>query len=232
MLERLEVAFKQQRQFTTDASHELRTPLTVIKGQIDVVLQNEREPEAYRVVLRTINEEVDRLIRLAGSLLTLSQADSGRIPLTLEKVEVGELATLVLEQMEPMAKDKGVQLILEPGPRAVLKADEDLLLQLMLNLLDNAIKYTPQDGRVVTGWGVKDHQVEVWVQDTGIGIPQEHLPFLFDRFYRVDKARSRSEGGTGLGLAISHWIAKAHGGSISVESKPGQGSKFTVLLPV
>jgi two-component system OmpR family sensor kinase len=232
MINRLEIAFKQQRQFTTDASHELRTPLTVIKGQIDVALQNEREPEAYRLVLRTINEEVDRLIRLAGSLLTLTRADSGQIPLTLEKVELWELATLVLDQMEPLATNKGVQLSLEPGPRAVLKADEDLLLQLMLNLLDNAIKYTPQGGRVVTGWGVRDDLVEVWVQDTGIGISPEHLPYLFDRFYRVDKARAPSEGGSGLGLAISNWIAKAHGGSISVESIPGQGSRFTVLLPV
>src|SRR3990170_2759649 len=116
-------------------------------------------------------------------------------------------------------------------PAVSLRADEDLLLQLLLNLLDNAAKYTPAGGQVTVGWNVGAGQVELWVRDTGIGIASDHLPHLFDRFYRVDKARSRAAGGVGLGLAISRWIAEAHGGSVHAESSPGEGSKFTVRLP-
>ena len=231
MIARLDDAFRRQRQFTADASHELRTPLTIIKGQIDVSLQKEREPEAYRQVLRSVNEEVDHLIRLAGSLLTLTRADAGQIPLVFDEVDVAELMTGVVEQVRPVALDKGVGLWFDNGSSVTIKADEDLLLQLMLNLLDNAIKYTPSGGQVNVGSNVNGSQVELRVQDTGVGISREHLPYLFDRFYRVDKGRSRAEGGVGLGLAISRWIAEAHGGTIRVESVPGKGSTFIVLLP-
>ena len=121
--------------------------------------------------------------------------------------------------------------VVASGRPVTLRADEDLLLQLLLNLLDNAIKYTPSGGRVTAGWSTNGAQVELWVRDTGVGIAPEHLPHIFDRFYRADKARSRAEGGVGLGLSICRWIAEAHGGSISVESEPGQGSTFTVRLP-
>ena len=231
MIARLDDAFRRQRRFTADASHELRTPLTIIKGQIDVSLQKEREPEAYRQVLQAVNEEIDRLIRLAGSLLTLTRADAGQIPLTFESMDMAEVMDGVLEQLQSVATAKGVGLRLEPGPAVAIQADEDLLLQLMLNLLDNAIKYTPPVGEVTVGWRVNGTQVTLQVQDTGLGISSEHLPHLFDRFYRVDRARSRAEGGVGLGLAISRWIAEAHGGAIEVESSPNQGSTFTVLLP-
>ena len=231
MIARLDNAFQRQRQFTADASHELRTPLTIIKGQIDVCLQRDREPGAYRQVLQATNAEVDRLIRLTGSLLTLTRADAGQISLRFEDVDVAEVVTGVFEQIRSAASDKGVECQLDPGPPAMIRGDQDLLLQLMLNLSDNAIRYTPSGGQVTLGWRVNKDQVQLWVQDTGIGISQEHLPHLFDRFYRVDKARSRAEGGVGLGLAISHWIAEAHQGSIHVESAPGKGSTFTVLLP-
>ena len=232
MIARLDDAFRRQRQFTTDASHELRTPLTIIKGQIDVSLQKERGSEDYRQVLQAVNEEVDRLIRLAGSLLTLTRADAGQIPLSFEDIDVAEVVTGVSEQVRPTAVDKSVKLQIDPPPPPVsVQADEDLLLQLMLNLLDNAIKYTQSGGEVTVGWKVSGNQVELRVQDTGIGISHEHIPYLFDRFYRADKARSRAEGGVGLGLAISRWIADVHGGSISVDSAPGKGSTFVVLLP-
>lgn len=231
MIARLDDAFGRQRQFTADASHEMRTPLTIIKGQIDVSLQKEREPEAYRQVLGAVNEEVDRLIRLAGNLLTLTRADAGQIPLTFERVDIPQVVSGVLEQVRSVASDKGVELRLEPGPRAIINADEDLLLQLMLNLLDNAVKYTPSGGQVNAGWTMNGSELELWVADTGIGIAHEHLPYLFDRFYRVDGARNRADGGVGLGLAISRWIAEAHSGSIRAESAPGTGSTFTVLLP-
>ncbi|MDP2858756.1 MAG: ATP-binding protein [Bacillota bacterium] len=232
MIARLDDAFRRQRQFTADASHELRTPLTAIKGQIDVALQRQRDPAAYRQVLQVVNEEVDRMIRLVGSLLTLARADAGQIPLAFEAVSLPDVVGAAVEQVRPVAGERGIELQLVSSPAVTLRADEDLLLQLLLNLLDNAIKYTPAGGQVIVGWNVGAVQVELWVRDAGIGIASEHLPHLFDRFYRVDKARSRAEGGAGLGLAISRWIAEAHGGSISVESAPGEGSTFTVTLPI
>ena len=232
MIARLDDAFRRQRQFTADASHELRTPLAIIKGQMDVALQRQREPTAYRQVLQTVNEEVDRMIRLVGSLLTLARADAGQIPLAFEAVSLPDVVRGAVEQVRPVASERGIELQLASSPAVTLRADEDLLLQLLLNLLDNAIKYTPVGGQVIVGWNVGAVQVELWVRDTGIGIASEHLPHLFDRFYRVDKARSRAEGRAGLGLAISRWIAEAHGGSISVESAPGKGSTFAVTLPI
>jgi heavy metal sensor kinase len=231
MIARLDDAFQRQRRFTADASHELRTPLTIIKGQIDVCLQRNRKPEDYRQVLRGVNAEVDRLVRLTSSLLTLTRADTGQILLSFEDVDVAEVVTGAFEQIRSTGSEKGLECQLDPGPTVTIRGDQDLLLQLMLNLSDNAIRYTSSGGQVTLGWRMNKNQVQLWVQDTGIGISQEHLPHLFDRFYRVDKARSRAEGGVGLGLAISHWIAEAHQGSIHIASAPGKGSTFTVLLP-
>jgi len=231
MLERLDGAFRRQRQFTADASHELRTPLTAIKGQVEVTLSKQRSVAAYQEVLQAVNEEVDRLIRLVGSLLTLARADAGQIPLAVEEVDLAQLVAGAVEQVRPLAIERGVELSVAFGPAATLQADEDLLLQLLLNLLDNAVKYTPSGGEVTVGWDAKDGGLELWVRDTGVGIAAEHLPHVFDRFYRVARARSRAEGGTGLGLSICKWIAEAHGGSLSATSVLGKGSTFTVRLP-
>jgi len=231
MIARLDHAFRRQRQFTADASHEMRTPLTAIKGQVEVALSRPRGLAAYREVIQTVNEEVDRLIRLVGLLLTLARADTGQIPISAEAVSLPDLVAGALEQQNPAAREKGIALSIAGSPAVTLKADEDLLLQLLLNLLDNAIKYTPPGGQVTVGWNLRGRQVELWVRDTGIGIASQHLPHLFDRFYRVDKARARAEGGAGLGLSICRWIAEAHGGSISAESAPGQGTTFRVVLP-
>jgi heavy metal sensor kinase len=231
MIARLDEAFRRQRQFTADASHELRTPLTSIKGQVEVALNRERSAQAYREVLGTVNEEVDRLIRLVGSLLTLARADAGQIPIARERVELGELVAGAVEQARPMAEERGVRLEAAPAAPVALEADEDLLLQLLLNLVDNAVKHTERGGQVTLGWARGDSSAEIWVRDSGAGISPEHLPRIFDRFYRADAARSRAEGGTGLGLSICRWIAEAHGGSISAESTPGSGSTFTVRLP-
>jgi heavy metal sensor kinase len=232
MIARLEGAFRRQRQFTGDASHELRTPLTALKGQVEVALARPREPDEYRAVLRVVNEEVDRLIHLVGSLLTLARADAGEIPLAREPISVGDAVSGAVEQLEPLADQRGVSLSVEPGPETTIEVDESLLLQLLLNLLDNAIKYTPAGGTVRATWVVADDSAIVTVSDSGIGIDAEHLPHVFERFYRVDKARSRSEGGTGLGLAISRWIVDAHGGEISVASTPGHGTSVTVRWPL
>jgi heavy metal sensor kinase len=232
MIARLDGAFRRQRQFTADASHELRTPLTAMKGQVEVALSRPREAAAYREVLQAVNEEVDRLIRLVGSLLTLAKADAGQIPIACEAVNLGELITAAVEQVRPVARQRHLELRVEHGPDVTLEADEDLLLQLLLNLLDNAVKYTPAGGQVTVGWGADGRHVDLWVRDTGIGIASEHLPRIFDRFYRADKARSRAEGGAGLGLSICRWIVDAHGGSIFVESALGKGTAFTVKLPL
>jgi heavy metal sensor kinase len=231
MIGRLDAAFRRQRQFTADASHELRTPLTAIRGQVEVALSRTRDAEAYRDVLRGVNDEVDRLVRLVGSLLTLARADAGEIPIAWESVDLGVLVAAAVGQIQPAAARKEIIVSVEAGAGATLRADEDLLLQMLLNLLDNALKYTPRAGRVTVGWETDGDAVRLRVHDTGIGIAAEEQESIFDRFYRVDKARSRAEGGAGLGLSISRWIAGAHGGSISVASEPGGGSTFTVTLP-
>jgi heavy metal sensor kinase len=231
MIARLDAGFRRQRQFTADASHELRTPLTAVRGQIEVALSREREGDAYREVLKGVNEEVDRLIRLVGSLLTLARADAGEIALASEPVDVGELAGSAVEQVRQSAEQKNIGLAVEGAAGVVVQADQDLLLQLVLNLLDNALKFTPDGGTVAVGWASGDGTTRLWVRDTGLGIAPEHVGRIFDRFYRIDTARNRAEGGAGLGLSISRWIAEAHGGSLAVESTPGAGSTFTVTLP-
>lgn len=231
MIARLDDAFRRQRQFTADASHELRTPLTAIKGQTEVALQRDRDVEGYKQVLRTVNSEVDRMMRLVGSLLALARADARQIPISSERVALGAVVSDAVEQIRPAAERNGISISLRGDDQVKLMADQDLLLQLMLNLLDNAVKYTPNGGTIDVSWSGSNHHAEVAVSDSGPGIAAEHLPHIFDRFYRVDKARSRAEGGVGLGLSICRWVAEAHGGSIQAASSPGRGSTFTVRLP-
>ncbi len=227
MIARLDEAFRRQRQFTADASHELRTPLTAIKGQTEVALQRDRDPEEYRDVLRTVNSEVDRMTRLVGSLLTMARADARQIPMNKQEVALGELVADAVEQVRPAANEKGISITLQGPDDTHLTADQDLLLQLVLNLLDNAVKYTPSGGVITVSWRQDRSDAVVEVSDNGPGIAAEHLPHVFDRFYRVDAARTRAEGGSGLGLSICQWIAEAHGGSIACDSALGAGSTFT-----
>ena len=231
MIERLDDAFRRQKRFTADASHELRTPLTVIKGQVEVALQQERSSHDYRDVLQAVNHEVERLIGLAGSLLMLARADANEIPLALESVGLDGLVAGVVDHMRPAAAEKQIAIDVAGGPEVAARIDENLIIQLLLNLLDNAVKYTPDGGKVAVGWNATPDRAELWVRDTGIGIPAEHIDHVMDRFYRVDDSRSRSRGGVGLGLAISHWIAEAHGGALTIASTAGEGSTFTVTLP-
>jgi heavy metal sensor kinase len=231
MIARLDEAFKRQRQFTADASHELRTPLTAIKGQTEVALQREREPEDYQEVLRAVNGQVDRMIRLVASLLTLARADAREIPVNREPVDLGTTVKDAVDQIRPAAADKSISVDVHADGGVRVNADQDLMLQLMLNLLDNAVKYTPVGGTIEVSWRGNGDHADLSVSDTGPGIAAEHLPHIFDRFYRADKARSRAGGGAGLGLSICRWIVEAHGGSISAASTPGQGSTFSVRLP-
>jgi heavy metal sensor kinase len=232
MIARLDAAFRRQREFTADASHELRTPLTAIKGQAEVALQRERDPDAYREVLYSINSEVDRMIRLVAGLLTLARADSGQLSLSRGPVDPGEIISGAVEQVRGAAEQKGISLDAANGPPVIINADKDLLWQLLLNLLDNAVKFTPAGGEVVVAWRLENETVAIEVADNGRGIPPEHLDRVFDRFYRADPARSSDGGGAGLGLSISRWIAEAHGGSIAAESTLGEGARFIVRLPL
>jgi len=230
MLARLEAAFERQRRFTADASHELRTPLTAILGQIDVALERPREAEGYRKTLTTIREQAQRLARLVGDLLFLARADAQSAPPVVEAIDISALLRAVAAQVEPLAAAREQRIELTAAPLQV-KGNEDDLIRLFLNLLDNAIRYTPQGGRIALSCTNGGGEVIIRISDSGPGIAPEHLPRLFDRFYRVDRGRSRAHGGSGLGLTIAQSIAQAHGGRIAAESVVGQGSTFIVTLP-
>jgi heavy metal sensor kinase len=224
-LDRLERLFVAQRRFVADVSHELRTPLTTIQGNLDLIKRVGPAPE----LLEAIESEGKRMTRLVGDLLLLAQADSGRLPLIEEPVELGTLALEVFRQARVLAGE--VQLKLGAIDAVRVMGDSDRLKQLMLNLITNAIKYTPAGGSVAISVSHEAGYALLQVSDTGIGIPKEDLPLIFDRFYRVDKARDRQKGGAGLGLSIARWIAEAHRGRIWAESEPGQGTTFYVQLP-
>jgi len=233
MIARLQSAFEQQRRFTADASHELRTPLTAVIGQIDVALERQRDAESYRGTLATVREQAQRLARMANDLLFLARSDTNPKPTAREAIDLAQLLPAIVAQVEPLAHAREQQLDLHQiSPSSIVLGNEDDLIRLFLNLLDNAIRYTPRGGQICVRCDQRDTQVVITVADTGQGIAPEHMPHLFDRFFRVDRGRSRAQGGSGLGLAIAQNIVRAHGGKLSVESRLGQGSTFTAILPV
>jgi len=235
MLDRLEAAFARERRFTDDAAHELRTPLTALKGRIGVTLGQSRRPADYQETLREMEEQVDRLIRLSNDLLFMARLDGGELRRTLTNIELADFMGAVVDQMQPLAAAKSVTLVAELPAGLTLRGDMDLLIRLYLNLLDNAIKFTPPGGQVTVRGEQQDEQVVVSVHDTGPGIPAEHLPHLFERFYRVEDGRARDrangQGGAGLGLAIAYEIARFHGGVLTVQSEPGRGTTIAARLP-
>jgi heavy metal sensor kinase len=228
-LERLEKLFDTQRRFLADVSHELRTPLTVIKGEVGLMrLTNELDEES----LRNIEKEVDRLTRLVGDLLLLAQAESGQLPLDLKPVEMDTILLEVMQQMQVLAGGK-INLRLEEIDQVIVNGDRDRLKQVILNLVSNAINYTPPGGEVRVWLSKEDGRACLKVEDTGPGIQPDDLPYIFDRFYRGDPSRKRTENsGFGLGLSIAKWIVDRHGGQIEVESQVGKGTRFTVWLPL
>lgn len=231
MLARLQAAFERERRFTGDAAHELRTPLTAIKGQIEVSLSRSRRPEEYRSTLQRLLEQVDRLIRLSNALLFLSRSDQRRLVWNPAPVDLTELLTVLTEQIQSLAEEKRLILLAEITPDLSIYGDTDHLIRLFLNLIDNAVKYTPPEGEITLRAQQTADKVEVVIHNTGPGIPAEHQLHLFERFYRVDDDRASATGGSGLGLAIAHEIVRLHDGQIQMSSEPGEGVTVTVSLP-
>jgi heavy metal sensor kinase len=232
MLGRLQEAFDQLRRFTSDASHELRTPLTAIRSVGEVALQDQRSPAEYRDVIGSMLEEVDRLTRLSESLLALSRADAGHIHLQREDTPLVSLAEEARSVVDVLAEEKRQRIVIEGVPNLIVSVDRLILRQAVVNLLDNAIKYSPTENQIlVRVQSDGEGQAFLDVVDQGPGIPLEHQPYVFDRFYRVDKARTREWGGAGLGLSITRWAVEAHGGAITLKSEEGHGSTFRVSLP-
>lgn len=235
MIARLQGAFERQRQFTADASHEMRTPLAVMRGDIEIALRRERTPEEYRSVLTSNLEEIIRLSRLVEDLLMLARADADQTALRFEPVNIDELCAQVAEYLHPLAAEKRLHWSYECSTNASLtiKGDAQRLKQMLLNLLDNAIKYTPQDGEIKLSLARENNEAVLRVADTGRGIPAEDLPYIFERFFRHSRSTSdKSAQGFGLGLSIVKWIVTSHGGTISAASQAGAGTTFTVRLPL
>jgi signal transduction histidine kinase len=226
LLERLERLFQTQQRLMADVSHELRTPLTAIRGNVDLMRRmGSTDPESLTI----IQEETERMTRLVGDLLLLARADAGGLPLDMKRVELDTIFFEVYRQVNLMQAPVDIQVVtVDP---VCVHGDADRIKQLLLNLISNAIKYTAPGGKVKLGLSNHNGWAHITISDTGEGIPEEDLPFIFDRFYRVDKARARSKGGVGLGLSIAKWIAQAHGGEINAKSVINEGTTFTIILP-
>jgi signal transduction histidine kinase len=234
LLKRLESAFNEQQRFIADASHELRTPLAVLRGETEVALAKQRSTVEYQESLSLIQEEAERLSRIVEDLFILArQPIDAPATLIRERVSLNDAVKDCARAAQVLATRKSVRLATQNNSSAIhLNGDKELIMRMILNLLDNAVKYTPAGGEISLALTRQNGNAEIVVRDTGIGIPEVDRQRIFDRFYRVDKARSRALGGAGLGLSIVRWIVEVHGGEIHIESSPGRGSTFTVDLPL
>jgi signal transduction histidine kinase len=236
LLDRLNLSFERQRRFMADASHELRTPVAILRGEAEVALSRSvRSPEEYRESLGVLHQEAERLTHIVEDLFTLTRADAGQYPLQPGDFYLDELLTECVHAARTLASVKNITLTFDPASESPLHADESLLRRMILNLLDNAIKYTPEGGRVTVSCCRMGDEYVLSIADTGTGIPAELHSRIFERFFRVDQARSRAEGGgvgAGLGLSISRWIAEAHDGRLELAHADSTGSTFTAYLPV
>jgi signal transduction histidine kinase len=232
-LEPTRQAFTRQQRFIADASHELRTPLTLLHADADVLLRGRKHlPEEDVALLEDIVSEVNHMANLTNRMLTLARLDADALHREHEVVHLDEVTRAVVQRVTAFAAEKDISIQLENKDTPSVIGDSALLEQVVLALVDNAIKYNRQGGQVTVLTAVRDQQALIEISDTGVGIPPEHLPHLMERFYRVDKARSREAGGTGLGLSIAHGIAIAHGGTLTLSSTPDQGTTVTLLLPL
>lgn len=233
MLKRLEDSFETLRRFTADASHELRTPLTALRSIGEVGLQKPLDPAAYQDLIGSMLEESDRLTHLVDSLLTLTRGESGHVELILVPTELGSLVKSVAEWLGVLAEEKQQTLQVQVADAVWVSVDAPTIRQALLNLVDNAIRYTPEGGMIqVRAFADEQGQAVIEVQDNGSGIPKEQQSLIFERFYCLEKSRSREMGGNGLGLAIARWEVQANKGQIEVESDVGKGSLFRIRLPL
>jgi heavy metal sensor kinase len=232
MIARIEHSFRHVNRFSADASHELRTPLTVLRGELEAIAQRPDLPLDVRETIGSTLEETERLSKIVESLLAIARLDAGEALMTRERFDLSELVTDTADQMRLLAEDKQIVLKCTASGSVEVEGDQGRVKQVVVNLVDNAIKYTPEGGTVKIGVGVVSGIAVLEVADSGVGIPSEATGHVFERFYRVDKARSRQMGGAGLGLSIVKSICSAHEGRVSVESTEGKGSRFTVELPL
>lgn len=231
LLSRLDQSFESMRRFVADASHELRTPISVIRGEADVALSHDRSAAEYRQCLAVILDESRRLSRLVDDLLNLARADAGHVQLQIQEFYFNDLLNDCCRSVQALAAARDIRVECLTAEDIPFRGDEELLRRLVVNLLDNGIRYTPEGGTVSAALRAQEREVSLQVSDTGTGVPPEAAPHLFERFYRADKARSRQNGGFGLGLAIVKWIAESHRGAVELANRPGSGSTFTVTLP-
>lgn len=231
-LARLEASFGHLRRFTADASHEIRTPLTALRSVGEVALQDEKSKDEYREVIGTMLEEVDRLSRLADELLAIARAEGGQAQYSFEALDLSRVATDVAEQLEVLAEEREQRLVLKTDAEVVVMGDRLTLRQALMNLIDNAIKYSPERSQVTVTVRSTATIAVVEVEDQGAGIAPEHVDRIFERFYRIDPSRSREMGGTGLGLSLVKLTAEAHGARVEVESTVGEGSTFRLYVPL
>jgi signal transduction histidine kinase len=249
MISRLDQSFRQMKQFSSDASHELKTPLTILKGEVEVMLRKERTSQEYQQTLKSNLEEINRMSQIVEDLLLLSKADTGEIQLNRKDINLTEIVAEVVAQMNILARSRELYLTASNHQQDFhIFGDALRIRELFMNLIENGIKYTEEGGSVHITLqeefasparnnmdplgGETGRFVKIIVSDTGIGIAEEDRERIFNRFFRVDKARSREQGGSGLGLSISKWIVEAHQGEIKVESELGKGSSFIVRLPL
>lgn len=230
-LGRLEQAIGDMRQFSTALAHELRTPLAALRGEIETAMLKPAAGADLTRRLASQLEEIDKLKRLIDQILVLARADAGQIPLACDRVDLAALAASLTGQLEPVAQAKGIDLQGECEGAVFVQGDAEWLKRVLLNLIDNALKFTPTGGHIRVGVSSDEDGVRLVVRDTGAGIPPEARSHLFERFFRADPARSPAVVGAGLGLSLAKWIVDRHHGDIQVESQPGQGSTFTVRLP-
>jgi signal transduction histidine kinase len=232
-LDALAATEKEQQQFIADVSHELRTPLTVLRGSLEVALEEDRPAEEYREAIGNAILEVRHLTRISQNLLFLTRGESGRVTLSFANLDLGRFTAETVRDLAPAASDRGLDLTVEtPTLPVFVFADAGRLQQVLHNLLENCLRYTASGGKVRVRVDAVPGEARIAVLDTGEGIPAADLPYVFERFYRSKRSRATHPGGSGLGLSIVRWIVEAHKGRVTVESTVGQGSTFTVHLPV
>jgi heavy metal sensor kinase len=232
LLERLQVAFDSQRRFMADASHELRTPIAIIQGEADVALARNRDAADYRESIEVMQRAARKLTRIVQNLFLLARGDAGRYPISMSRFYLGEVVADCIRGMRSVAQARGVELSCAASEDIVIVADEELINRLVLNLVENAVKFTPSGGKVHVGVSARDGNCTIRVADTGPGIAPADQTRIFERFFRGDRARPHDAGGAGLGLPIARWIAEVHGGELRLEHSDATGTVFVAILPV